>query len=137
MDEIKTFTGKHEFLSNFHREKDGSTAEHKFQAAKTDDPTEKAWVLAAPTPAAAKARGKKVQLQEGWNTDRIQVMLSVLRVKFQDPDLRAKLQATGNADLQEGNFWGDTFWGVSTKTGKGQNNLGRLLMQVREENRGV
>ena len=39
--------------------------------------------------------------------------------------------ATGNAVLVEKNDWGDTFWGVCS--GKGENYLGRLLMQVRKE----
>ena len=37
------------------------------------------------------------------------------------------------AELIEGNNWKDTYWGVCH--GKGQNNLGKLLMRIREENR--
>ena len=40
---------------------------------------------------------------------------------------------TGNLVLEEGNGWHDTFWGVDLKTGEGENHLGRILMQVREE----
>ena len=35
--------------------------------------------------------------------------------------------------LEEGNWWGDIFWGVDKKTGAGENNLGKILMKVREE----
>lgn len=29
------------------------------------------------------------------------------------------LRSTGNAMLEEGNTWNDTFWGFNNKTGKG------------------
>ncbi len=38
-----------------------------------------------------------------------------------------------NSLLQEGNRWGDTFWGVDLRTGKGENKLGKILMRVRKE----
>lgn len=34
-------------------------------------------------------------------------------------------------ELIEGNTWGDTFWGVCR--GKGENNLGKILMRLRSE----
>ena len=58
-------------------------------------------------------------------------MLSGLRIKFKNPELRSLLLATGNEELVEGNWWRDTYWGVCE--GVGQNKLGKLLMQVREE----
>ncbi len=61
-------------------------------------------------------------------------MDSFLREKF-SPEmiLSEMLEATGDAELIEGNHWGDTFWGVCN--GVGQNNLGKLLMAIRSENR--
>lgn len=50
-------------------------------------------------------------------------------VKFAEPGLQAKLLETGNEELVEGNYWGDTFWGVCR--GRGENHLGKLLMKVR------
>jgi len=46
-------------------------------------------------------------------------------------DLREKLLETDNRQLVEGNWHGDTFWGACG--GKGQNHLGKILMEVREE----
>jgi hypothetical protein len=43
--------------------------------------------------------------------------------------LARRLLATGNAQLIEGNHWGDRHWGVSA--GIGHNRLGQLLMQRR------
>ena len=58
-------------------------------------------------------------------------MVACVRMKFTDPALAAKLLATGEATLVEGNHWGDTFWGVCD--GEGRNQLGEILMTVREE----
>jgi predicted NAD-dependent protein-ADP-ribosyltransferase YbiA (DUF1768 family) len=56
-----------------------------------------------------------------------------LALKFSDPVLREMLLDTGDAILEEGNMWNDTFWGIDLNTGKGQNHLGRLLMERRAE----
>ena len=57
-------------------------------------------------------------------------MRMVISMKFdQNPDLKAKLVATGNQELVEGNTWYDTFWGKCG--GVGENWLGRLLMAYR------
>jgi predicted NAD-dependent protein-ADP-ribosyltransferase YbiA (DUF1768 family) len=48
-----------------------------------------------------------------------------------NPELRVKLLNTGDLQLVEGNYWGDTFWGVCN--GKGENHLGKILMRVRKE----
>lgn len=34
--------------------------------------------------------------------------------------------------LEEGNWWGDKFWGVGIKTREGYNHLGKVVMCVRE-----
>lgn len=60
-------------------------------------------------------------------------MLYAIRLKFRDPLFRAQLIATGEEELVEGNRWNDKFWGVCLMTGQGENWLGRLLMQVRDE----
>lgn len=131
---IRQFAGDYRFLSNFDGPfPDGTTVEHRFQAAKTTDPAERAWVLAAPTPAGAKRRGRKVTLRPDWQQVKDGVMLEQVRAKFADPELAAALRATGDEELQEGNTWNDTYWGVSLKTGRGRNRLGRILEQVRAE----
>lgn len=42
-----------------------------------------------------------------------------------------KLIKTGDAELIEGNWWGDKYWGMCN--GEGMNKLGKILMQVRKE----
>ncbi len=54
-----------------------------------------------------------------------------MRSKFtRNTQLGGSLLATWPADLQEGNTWGDTFWGVVN--GVGENHLGNILMDVRQ-----
>lgn len=122
--------GVHLFLSNFYQHGNW-TVEHHYQAAKTDDPEWAAKILNAPTPGQAKRLGRKAPMRPTWESEKVAVMLALLRVKFLWPDLEQALLATGDAVLIEGNTWNDTFWGVCN--GRGQNHLGRLLMQVREE----
>ena len=71
-------------------------------------------------------------LRDDWEAVKIQIMYQIVYAKFsQNPLLKQKLLDTGDAYLQEGNTWYDTFWGVCN--GVGQNNLGYILMRVREE----
>jgi hypothetical protein len=49
-----------------------------------------------------------------------------------------RLLNTGDEELVEGNTWNDTFWGCTRKTDgawKGNNMLGKLLMEIRENYR--
>lgn len=55
-----------------------------------------------------------------------------LLVYRQNPDLKEKLLATGDANLIEGTTWKDKIWGVDLATMKGKNRLGKILMEVRE-----
>ena len=57
-------------------------------------------------------------------------MLELVLQKFARSSLRSKLLDTDQRLLVEGNVWGDTYWGVCNNIG--QNNLGKILMHVRE-----
>ena len=81
----------------------------------------------------AKALGRKVSLIPSWEEDKVRVMREVVKAKFlQNETLKEWLLATGDAELIEGNTWGDTYWGVDVRTGKGRNFLGKILMEVRD-----
>jgi ribA/ribD-fused uncharacterized protein len=88
-------------------------------------------IRVAPTAAIAKKLGQSCKLIGDWEDLKIVIMRELLFLKFALPSLRASLLETGDADLIEGNTWGDTFWGVCR--GRGQNWLGKLLMEVRAE----
>lgn len=134
---ITSFSGKYDFLSNFfyspikYNGEEWPTAEHLFQGLKTTDPEEREKVRNCKTPGAAKRLGRKVTLRPNWNAERVQVMETVLRWKFENFALRLMLIDTYPEELVEGNTWNDTFWGVCR--GRGENNLGKLLMKLREE----
>lgn len=136
MEPISSFTKDNRFLSNFWYVDvlyDGvvyPTVEHAYQAAKTIDPAERKLILEAPTPGKAKQLGGKVTMRQGWDDIKVDVMRLLLQQKFANPKLQAMLIATGDVELIEGNTWGDVFWG-QCPIGKGQNHLGKLLMEIR------
>jgi ribA/ribD-fused uncharacterized protein len=104
-------------------------AESAYQASKCADSLEKLQFCNL-SGAQAKAKGRQVKMVEDFC--KLNVMKDILLHKFeQNPDLLTKLLATDNEEIQEGNTWRDTFWGVCN--GKGQNQLGKLLMVIREE----
>lgn len=150
---ITSFSGMYSFLSNFHPatvEMDGveyPSVEHAFQAAKFLPDSVWSTVQGKPllwrekvrlsvTPGQAKKVGRGGPLREGWNDMRVEVMLELIRWKFGiHDDLQEKLLQTRDRELIEGNTWDDTFWGC-VKVGErwvGENWLGILLMQIREE----
>lgn len=140
---ITEFSGDYRFLSNFYPvmircDRDGikvpgyyPSVEHAYQACKTVELSERVDVMRAVTPAAAKKLGRKVTLRPGWDDLKVEVMHELLRQKFSYLDLGRSLLRTLDAELVEGNWWGDRYWGVCE--GKGKNVLGKLLMEVREE----
>ena len=145
--EIKGFFGPYRFLSNFWPAKvflDGDefpSVENAYQSAKYNKDqrvyfktcsSEEAvdFVVANPI--------GRYSLKE-WTGMKLEIMKKLLIQKF-DKTLNSenyqKLLETGTKHLEEVNYWGDTFWGVhktdSSEPGVGENNLGRLLMEIRE-----
>lgn len=134
---IKEFHGEFRFLSNFWPAevvlncRKFPTVEHAYQAAKCANVGDQQAIQMIAKPGAAKRFGRLVCCRLDWSRAmQLDVMEGLLRQKFSVEPLRSTLLATGDAELIEGNQWGDTFWGVSG--GVGENHLGRLLMEVRE-----
>ena len=69
-------------------------------------------------------------MRSDWDHVKIAIMKEAVRLKFEYPTLRGMLLDTGDAELVEGNTWGDRFWGVCD--GEGDNHLGKILMHTRE-----
>ena len=66
--------------------------------------------------------------------ERLDLMKSILMAKFeQNPTLTAKLKATGDKILINGNNKKETFWGIDLYSWEGENQLGKLLMEIREK----
>ena len=151
MEKITNFTTKEtRFLSNFYPyKKDGGMYPHRltifygglkfgcvenaYQAAKTKDEDIRR-KISRMSPYEAKAFWEDKQnqkyLADDWMEKRLAVMQSLVEQKFcNHPDLKQMLLNTGDAELEEGNDWGDTFWGICN--GEGQNHLGKILMKIR------
>ena len=113
------------------------TVEHYFQAAKADSMYDYIAIATAATPGQAKRAGRKAVLRHDWEDVKMNVMREALRKKFSDPELKAKLLATGDQHLEEGNTWHDNFWGVChcdrCQDVMAHNHLGKLLMELRTE----
>lgn len=116
------------------------TVEHYFAAAKTLDKAAQSKILTAKTPGAAKAIGRTVELRPDWEEIKLAVMRRALRAKFASSEwgLGRWLVETAPFELIEGNYWGDTFWGMveverGTEEWHGLNWLGVLLMARRAE----
>lgn len=146
---IIVFRGEFAFLSNFTAcvvtlpAADGLPAleypstEHAYVASKTCDLAVRA-ALCAMSAGEAKKAAQQTDFPHGpprTDQERIALMLDLSRQKYSlnNPSLRAQLLATGDAVLIEGNTWGDAFWGFDLIAAHGDNNLGRILMQVRRE----
>ena len=133
---IDDFRDEYAFLSNFYPVEvtyDGTvcpTLEHAYQCAKAVTMEDREFIASQTTAGKAKRAGAAlVNLRPDWDTVKCGIMYDLLNQKFADPILHDLLNATGNAELIEGNSWGDTFWGVCR--GEGQNKLGNMLMAVR------
>ena len=132
--DIFEFQGEHRWLSNFWPAwviLDGvlfPSIEHAYQAAKTH-PSQREPFLRC-TAGQAKRLGRTVEMRADWEQVKVPTMRSLVEQKFAPgTELGEKLKATGDGQIVEGNNWGDTFWGVCR--GRGQNWLGRLLMERR------
>lgn len=133
---ITRFRDDYRFLSNFWLVSitlDGVTypsVEHAYQASKTLDKSQREKMLSM-TPGQAKRYGRKVSIRSNWEDIKIEVMQRLVEQKFSKDPLKSMLLRTGNEELKENNYWGDTFWGVCNEVG--ENHLGKILMKVREE----
>lgn len=136
---ITSFTGKYFFLSNFYpcdiiyEDITYPSSEHAYVAAKSDDVRDREYIATILSAGKVKQYGRRLILRDGWNDMRLAVMRDIVRSKFDtNNDLLTALINTGSEELVEGNSWRDTFWGQSP-IGTGDNNLGKILMEIRSE----
>lgn len=134
---IVKFRGQHWFLSNFYpviityQDHKFFTAEHAYHSAKATCKDDFDFIRTGRGPADALHRSRRVAHREDWDDIKLQVMHDVLMEKFRLPRMRLLLQETGSRAIIEGNDWNECFWGVCD--GRGENHLGKILMQIRRE----
>ena len=126
------------FLSNFYStdiEYEGykyMNAEACYHAQKCqDNDVKKSFMTLSARDAWHKGRNREsVELRLDWESVKLSIMEQIVRNKFtQNLELAQRLINTGDAELVE--IVGDRFWGRID--GEGQNNLGSILMKIREE----
>lgn len=146
LEEVRGFFGPYRFLSNFHPctiTYEGITFENSesaYQSAKTLHINERE-MFRLMTGQEAKEAGRKITLRPDWEKVKDTVMFDVLCHKFLSNDeLFDALKNTGEAYLEETNWWGDTYWGVAVPSKDppvigsrawGHNQLGKILMMIR------
>lgn len=109
--------------------------EAPYQAAKTFVQAEKDEIWAAQKANDSRLLGQKVTMRPDWDQVKRSVMKECCLAKFlQHPDLRKQLMETGDELLIEDSPI-DWYWGCG-KDGTGQNVLGQVLMEIREELKG-
>ena len=136
--EIKGFSRKsgHDFLSNFYEStvafegKLYPSVEHAYQAAKSLDPSVREIIRKSKSSSEAKKLGQSIGVRADWTAVRLSLMKTLLREKFENPFLRFRLKNTQSSKLIHENR-NDRFWG--TVNGEGENWLGRLIEEVRDE----
>ena len=140
---IDKFAEEEFFLSNFYpcnliyKDKEYKTLEHAYQSFKSEDESEQEWIRNMDTAGKAKKNGQKVHIRKDWDTFKDTIMLELLRIKFSDVEWLDKLKNTKGYLLVEGNYWHDNYFGNCDcqycRNIEGQNKLGKMLMQIREE----
>lgn len=82
------------------------------------------------------AEQHKAMRRPDWDDVKVDVMRRILRAKADQHEyVRRKLLATGDRELVE-DSWRDDFWGWGQNR-NGQNMLGKLWMEIRDEMRRV
>ena len=140
MEDILTFTtAGHRWLSNMTYVDivyDGITypsTESFYQAMKYKEKDTRLFV-ATLKPSEAKAYSRTNKMTSlVFEEKKLEIMEYAQKQKYSKEPFKSKLIATGDVLLEEGNWWGDKFWGVDIKTREGQNNLGKIIMKIRQE----
>lgn len=110
------------------------TVEHAFHAQKFDDPTlvEQIKTCGSPLAAWELAQKLKPQRRSDWNEVKVGILADIVRAKVnQHVDVKKALLDTGEREIIEINP-NDDFWGNGAD-GSGQNQTGKILMEIRSE----
>lgn len=136
---IEQFAGEYRWLSNFwlvEIEYEGikyPSVEHFYVAMKTTDIELRKEISELETSGKAKRFGRTMSIRSDWDDIKVQIMEYGLRQKYSQEPFKSKLLSTVGLDIEEGNTWNDTWWGVNLDTGEGKNILGKLIMKIRGE----
>lgn len=138
---IDSFTGYFDFMHNNFQTPvyyDGilyPSVTHAYHAARTCDEVTRRAILNAETFQILGNIAIRIEDPSGWQERKVKVMEQLIRDKFRrSKELQDKLRMTENRELvmtYQEEKRNNLYWGVVK--GKGQNQLGRILMKVRED----
>lgn len=134
---IKEFQGEFRWLSNFAPCKISlgdltfPSVEHAYMSCKCEYPQWKQFCVSEPSPGKVKKASKTIKLVSNWELIKVPVMILCVTKKFNQEPYKTKLINTGGEFIQEGNRWGDKFWGVDLHSNQGCNTLGTIIMSIR------
>lgn len=129
------------YLSNFHRCKinhlgyEWPSTEHAYMVSKVSDLTLQTQYqdIQNMTCDQVKRWGSTCELRSDWEELKYGFMFQITLEKYlRHSELRDKLLATGGKKIVEANSWGDQYWGYDVDKKSGENNLGKLLMEIRD-----
>lgn len=109
------------------------TVQHAYEASKTNDLEIRELIRKCKTVSGAKKLSRSITVQKEWVESKVQIMKNLIREKFQNPFLRHMLLLTNDLKLIHENNSNDKFWGVLKNKKEGENWLGKILEEVREE----
>ena len=138
---IDSFTEYYEFLHNnfytpvYYECMLFPSVTHAYQAARSNDERTRRAILNAENLKTVLNIARRIEDSENWNIRRLKIMEQLIRDKFRrSKELQEKLKATGSREIvmtYEEETVANTFWGAIKS--KGQNQLGRILMKIRED----
>jgi len=140
---INFFKDDYEKFSNFYpvviyfEDRNYPSVEHAFVAAKSKDEMFRKMISEIPVNQAGKAKykGRRIKLRPNWDLMKYSIMKRFLMQKFSYQQFKELLLSTGNNYIEEGNYWHDNYWGncycKKCKNIKGENKLGKLIMEIR------
>lgn len=141
---ITEFQGQNRFLSNFWAcEIDAygytvASPEHAYVMSKTNNLDDRHLIAQIESSGQVKRFGKSITLRPDWDDAlRLRIMRALTIQKYaRHAYLAQRLLDTYPQEVIEGNTWHDKFFGrchCHRCNGKGENHLGQILMDVREQ----
>ncbi len=138
---ISGFDNSYSFLSNFYpipviyKGVAYDNAESAYQAQKCRKASDKNKFIGI-TGRHAKKLGRTIEVIDGWDSCKHQIMFEIVLQKFlQNESIAQRLLETKNEMIIETNYWHDNYWGNcecdNCKEIHSMNNLGFILMHVR------
>jgi predicted NAD-dependent protein-ADP-ribosyltransferase YbiA (DUF1768 family) len=137
-DKISGFCGPFQWLSNFepakvtYKGKEFKSVESAYHAAKYPDQPDiiDQFVPLDAVNAFKLSRTLPAYDFKAFDAIKLDLMRDLVGQKFAVDPLKSKLKATGQAKLEEYNWWGNKYWGLSPD---GENWLGVILMETRSK----